>query len=165
MKLKINLFNLIIYFNLNYCCVEDMYKKILLPTDGSEYAEKEIDRALNVLADDGEIIIVSVAKKLRAAQFQSKKYIRELNETSLKESEKNVEEMDKKIPDNIKTTTKVAVGFPAEVINDIAEEEDVDLVVISSSGKSGIHKFFLGSVAEKVVSTVEKDVLLIHNTD
>jgi len=39
-------------------------KKILLPTDGSEYAEKEIDRALNVLADDGEIIIVSVAKKI-----------------------------------------------------------------------------------------------------
>ena len=33
-----------------------MYKKILLPTDGSAYADEEIERAIKLLADDGEII-------------------------------------------------------------------------------------------------------------
>ena len=42
-------------------------------------------------------------------------------------------------------------------------EEDVDLIVLAASGKSGIHKFILGSVAEKVLKTSEIDVLLLHN--
>ena len=41
-----------------------MYKKILLPTDGSGYAEQEVDRASKLIADDGEIIVLSVAGKL-----------------------------------------------------------------------------------------------------
>lgn len=140
-----------------------MYKKILLPTDGSDTANKEIERALKVLDKNGEIIVLSVAKKLKAHSFQSKKEINHLNETFLKEAETNVEEMKNKIDSNIKVSTKVVVGFPDECINNIANQEDVDLIIISSSGKGGVRKFFLGSVAEKVVFTAEKDVLLIHN--
>ena len=57
----------------------------------------------------------------------------------------------------------VKVGFPAETIKQVTEEEGVDLIVISSSGKSGIHKLVLGSVAEKVLKDSEIDVLLVHN--
>ena len=57
----------------------------------------------------------------------------------------------------------VEIGFPAETINKVAMEEDVDLIVLAASGKSGIHKFILGSVAEKVLKTSEIDVLLLHN--
>lgn len=38
-----------------------MYKKILLPTDGSEFAEQEICKVKNVLDPEGEVVIVSVA--------------------------------------------------------------------------------------------------------
>ena len=38
-----------------------MYKKILLPTDGSTYATQEVKRVTNLIDDDGEIIILSVA--------------------------------------------------------------------------------------------------------
>ena len=51
----------------------------------------------------------------------------------------------------------------SESIKKVAEEEDVDLIVISSSGRTGLHKLLIGSVAEKVVSIVDMDVLLIHN--
>ena len=44
-----------------------------------------------------------------------------------------------------------------------AVKEGVDLIVISASGKSGLHKFVIGSVAEKVLKDSEIDVLLIHN--
>ena len=54
-------------------------------------------------------------------------------------------------------------GFPAETINEIAEEENVDLIVISPSGKSGLKKLMLGSVAEKLVAITQKDVLIIKD--
>jgi nucleotide-binding universal stress UspA family protein len=57
----------------------------------------------------------------------------------------------------------VRTGFPAETINKVVEEEGVDLIVISASGKSGLQKFVIGSVAEKVLKTADIDVLLIHN--
>jgi nucleotide-binding universal stress UspA family protein len=57
----------------------------------------------------------------------------------------------------------VVTGFPAETINKVAEEEGADLIVISASGKSGIHRFVIGSVAEKVLKNSNIDVLLVHN--
>nr|WP_261795592.1 universal stress protein [Methanobrevibacter oralis] len=38
----------------------------------------------------------------------------------------------------------------------------MDLIIISASGKSGFHKLIIGSVAEKVLKTTQKDVLLVH---
>ncbi|MEE0942228.1 MAG: universal stress protein [Methanobrevibacter sp.] len=140
-----------------------MYKKILLPTDGSAYADEEIERAIKLLADDGEIIVLSVAGKLTSSAFQSRSNVKKINKGLRAEAEDSVNHMVKKFPDDVKVTPMVKVGFPAEVINDVAEKENVDLIIISASGKSGIHRFFIGSVAEKVLKTTEIDTLLIHN--
>ena len=135
-----------------------MYKKILLPTDGSTYADDEVERATKLLGDDGEIIILSVS-----SAFQSRSNVRKINKGLVKEAEDAVNKMIKKFPDDIKVTPLVEVGFPAETINEVAEREGVDLIIISASGKSGLHRFFIGSVAEKVLKTTEIDTLLIHN--
>lgn len=140
-----------------------MYKKILLPTDGSTYADQEVERVTKLIADDGEIIILSVAGKLTSSAFQSRKNVKKVNEGMKKEAEEAVENMASKFNDNLNVRKIVKTGFPAETINQIAEEENVDLIVISASGKSGIHKFIIGSVAEKVLKTAEIDVLLVHN--
>jgi len=140
-----------------------MYKKILLPTDGSGYAEQEVDRVTKLIADDGEIIILSVAGKLTSSVFQSRKNVKKVNEGLLKEAHEAVEKMVAKFDDNLKVTPIVKTGFPAETINEVAESEGVELIVISASGKSGIHRFIIGSVAEKVLKTAEIDVLLVHN--
>ena len=71
--------------------------------------------------------------------------------------------MRKLFDDNLNVKTIVKTGFPAETINEVAEEEGADLIVISASGKSGLHKFIIGSVAEKVLKTADIDVLLVHN--
>ena len=130
-----------------------MYKKILVPTDGSEAAEKEVEKVGDLLAEDGEIIILSVASELTPHQFQSKEDIDKLNQSFLDEA---------KFDPNLNVTTKVLVGFPAETIVKVAEEEDVGLIAISSSGKGRVTKFFIGSVAEKVIHSFKKDVLLVH---
>ena len=48
-------------------------------------------------------------------------------------------------------------------IIEVAEKEDVDLIIISASGKSGLHRFLIGGVAERVLKNSKKDVLLVHN--
>ena len=140
-----------------------MYKKILLPTDGSGYAEQEVDRVTKLIADDGEIIILSVAGKLTSSAFQRRKNIRKVNEVLKKEAETAVENMEKLFDSSLNVKTMVRVGFAAEVIIEVAKEENVDLIVISASGKGGLHRFILGSVAEEVLSKADGDVLLVHN--
>ncbi|WP_296848544.1 universal stress protein [uncultured Methanobrevibacter sp.] len=130
-----------------------MFEKILLPTDGSEFSELEVERAIKALADDGEIIILSVAHQLKATTpFQSKKDIESMNK-----------KLAKKFKQHVKVKKMVIPGLPSETIIRVAEEEDVDLIIIAASGKSGLHRFFIGSVAEKVLKNSERDVLLIHN--
>lgn len=141
-----------------------MYNKILLPTDGSGYAEEEVDRVTKLIAEDGEIIVLSVAGKLTSSAFQSRKKVKKVNERLKKEAEVAVESMAAKFDDSLNVKKLVRTGFPAETINEVADEEDVELIVISASGKSGIHKFIIGSVAEKVLKTSDIDVLLVHNS-
>ena len=119
--------------------------------------------SIQLLKDDGEIILVSVAKKLKQTTFQSQRHIDELNADFLKEAQENIDEMIKMFDDNINIKPIAVNGFPAETINEIAEEEDVDLIVISSSGKSGLKKLMLGSVAEKLVAITQKDILIIKS--
>ena len=142
-----------------------MYNKILLPTDGSGYAEQEVDRVTKLIADDGEIIVLSVAGKITSSAFQSRSKIKKVNERLLKEANAAVKSMEAKFDDSLNVKTMVRTGFPAETINQVVEEEGVELIVISASGKSGLHRFIIGSVAEKVLKTAEIDVLLIHNND
>lgn len=140
-----------------------MYKKILLPTDGSTYADQEVERVEKLIADDGEIIILSVAGRLTSSAFQSRKKVRKVNEKLKKDAQRFVDNMASKFDESYNVKKMVVTGFPAETIKQVAEEEDVDLIIISSSGKSGIHKFVIGSVAEKVLKDSEIDVLLVHN--
>ncbi|ADC46291.1 universal stress protein UspA2 [Methanobrevibacter ruminantium M1] len=140
-----------------------MYKKIILPTDGSEYSNREILRATKLLAEDGEVIILSVATELRKTAFQRSKDIDRANKESIQEAKEYVAAMKKGFDDSVNVRTKVVVGFPAEAINQVAEEEGADLIIIASSGKRGLHRFVIGSVAEKVLKDSEIDVLLVHD--
>ena len=53
-------------------------------------------------------------------------------------------------------------GSPAKAILEVANEENVDLIVMGSSGKSGFDRFIMGSVADKVVNSAKCAVLVVH---
>ena len=142
-----------------------MYQKILLPTDGSGYADEEIDRVTKLIADDGEIFVLSVAGKMTSSAFQSRSNVKKINKGMREEAKDYVDQMVKKFPEGYNVKGIVRAGFAAETIVKVAEENGVELIVISSSGKSGIHRFILGSVTEKVLKTADMDVLLVHNSD
>lgn len=141
-----------------------MFDKILLPTDGSEFSENEVKRATKLLSDDGEIVILSVASKIEAnTPFHNKKNVNRMNKEFKNEAQKNVDRMARKFDKSVNVRKLVIAGIPSETIVKVADNENVDLIIIAASGKSGLQKFFIGSVAERVLKSTEKDVLLIHN--
>lgn len=141
-----------------------MFDKILLPTDGSEFSENEVKRATKLLSGDGEIIILSVASKIEAnTPFHNKKNVSRMNKEFKNEAQKNVDRMARKFDKSVNVRKLVIAGIPSETIVKVADNENVDLIIIAASGKSGLQKFFIGSVAERVLKSTERDVLLIHN--
>ena len=137
---------------------EQLYKKILLPTDGSRYADKAASYG-------AEIIALSVVENTVPVNLSGKETIDEIN--ALLEEEtfanlKKVEDLRDEQGLDIKVTPKIAKGSPAKAILAVAEEEDVDLIVIGSSGKSGLDLLLLGSVADKVVRSAKCSVLVVH---
>ena len=140
-----------------------MYKKILVPTDGSEFAKKAQKHALFLSKVSGaEIIAVSVTENNFVNGLPLDDEIYQLNQILNERSEENLKEFDKLNEDDLKITHVIREGSPARVILEVAKEGDVDLIVMGSSGKSGFDRFIMGSVADKVVNSAKCAVLVVH---
>ena len=128
-----------------------MYKKILVPTDGSEFAKKAGKHALFLSKVSGaEIVAVSVTENNFVNGLPLDDEIYQLNQILKERSEENLKEFDELNDDDLKITHVIREGSPARVILEVAQEEDIDLIVMGSSGKSGFDRFIMGSVADKV---------------
>jgi len=81
----------------------------------------------------------------------------------LESSKKSLEELIKEYVSREITVVhpRVVLGSPAEQIVALAEEEDVDLIVIATHGRTGWQRLVLGSVAERVVRTASNCPVLI----
>ena len=140
-----------------------MYKRILVPTDGSEFAKKAESHALFVAKLTGaEIIALSVSENHFIDGISITEEVEQLNQILRDCCEKDLKEFGDMNKDGIKISSIIKEGSPANVILDVAIEEDVDLIVIGSSGKSGFDRFILGSVSDKVVNAAKCPVLVVH---
>ena len=140
-----------------------MYKKILVPTDGSEFAKKAEKHALFLSKVSGaEIVAVSVTENNFVNGLPLDDEIYQLNQILKERSEENLKEFDELNDDDLKITHVIREGSPARVILEVAQEEDIDLIVMGSSGKSGFDRFIMGSVADKVVNSAKCAVLVVH---
>lgn len=148
-----------------------MYKKILLPTDGSDYAKRAGEHAI-WLADQSQADIV-VLNVIETAYFQAlpeDELISVLDKGLREESKKAVKDFEKKLMDskckgtcreNVKTKSMIKEGHPVDLIIETIDKEGVDLVVMGTAGKHGLDRLLLGSVTEKVVRTAKCPVLVV----
>lgn len=151
-----------------------MYKKILLPTDGSKNSEKAIEHALRIAElEDSEIIILNVVDSVYLTGLPEEDLITKSELILEEESQKiinhvksiieNMEEEKGFKIDHVKLTPRSEEGNAADVILKLSEKEDVDLIVIASSGKHMLDRFLLGSVTEKTVRHSTVPILVIPN--
>ena len=140
-----------------------MYKKILVPTDGSEFAKRAQLQAIYLAKATGaEIIALSVSENHFKNGISLNDEVEQLNELLKDRCEEDLKEFEEMNEDGVKISSIIREGSPANVILDVAVEEDIDLIVIGSSGKSGFDRFILGSVSDKVVNAAKCPVLVVH---
>jgi len=140
-----------------------MYKKILVPTDGSEFAKKAQQHAMFLAKVSGaELVAVSVTENNFVNGLTLDDEVYQLNQILKERSEENLKEFDELNKDDLKITHVIREGSPAKVILDVVNDEDIDLIVMGSSGKSGFDRFIMGSVADKVVNSAKCAVLVVH---
>ena len=146
--------------------VEKLYNKILIPTDGSKYSEKALLHALSIAqVSNAEIIALSVMENDFTSSISSIDVINEVNNLLREESNKNLQKL-LNFRDahgyDVNINIKIAEGSPVKSIMKTVEDENIDLVVMGSSGKTGFNKMILGSVADKVADNVPCSVLIIR---
>ncbi len=142
-----------------------MYKKILIPLDGSDLAEKALLHASGLAGRMGlEVVILHVA---RAGSTESMPLHRAYVEHAIEMVRVRSAEVQKKsglrsASEAITVRGEVFTGYPADEILRYAGEHDIDLIVMATHGWSGIKRWLLGSVADKVLRASRVPVWLVR---
>jgi len=138
-----------------------MYEKILVPLDGSKLAEVVLPYAEELAARLGsEITLLSVSESRRSEQYHERiTYIQKMEAPTKHGMQKYLEKHGEK---TVKVDSKVLVGRHAHEIVKYADKEDTSLIVMATHGRSGIGRWTLGSVANKVVRATKRPIVLIR---
>jgi nucleotide-binding universal stress UspA family protein len=136
--------------------------KLLVAHDGSEQADKALDRAVNLaLLAKGSVVVLSVVPDLCMMEIgddDCKKMYKIMTEESEKRLNALKDDLSKK---GIQMESEVKFGNAAETILKTCNDRKIDIVVIGSHGRHGAKKFLLGSVSSKVVDHAPCDVLVV----
>ena len=149
-----------------------MYKKILVPLDGSKLAEcalpyvEELAKGCNT----EEVILVSVTERVqgyRAFEDPSQPLGQQLVPEAFGKKEKQAQRYldriaEKMAAKGINVSTEVLLWKPAEAIVGYAKQFGCDLIVMASHGRSGPSRWAHGSVADKVLKGSCIPVLVIR---
>ena len=141
-----------------------MYRKILIPTDGSGPSRVALEEALLLAAEQkAEVHVIHVFEPLRDMLYQGMakppRFLREEEEHALE----HAQERARAYGVSITTAAVDAAGRrPEEVIVSEAIAAGCDLIAIGTHGRRGMERMFLGSVAEGVARSASVPVLLIR---
>jgi nucleotide-binding universal stress UspA family protein len=142
-----------------------MYKKILVPLDGSPLAEAVLPHADALAKSEGaEIVLkrvaVTPARYIFAHNPAEGNNIIHIIE---KETEDYMKAEVAKLQDEgVKVTGITREGAASEMILEAAEDTHADMIAMATHGYSGVQRWLMGSVADRVVRYSHIPVMLIH---
>ena len=125
----------------------------MVPTDGSEFAARSEDIAIEIAKKFNSTLVVvhviddKLIYPFEVLEDEGKSILKKVREKAEKE-ELTIEEV-------------LLVGSPTHDMEKIVKKTESDLVVIGTHGKTGLEKLILGSVAESALKTVKVPVLLV----
>jgi len=143
----------------------ESFDRVLIPTDGSEDATYAVQNGLSLakLINAKEVIALYVKDMAILYGTPEDNEILFIN-TTLQEEGKNVlnavKEEGKKI--GVEVESLIVEGHPANEILTVAEERDIDIIVLGTLGRTGISRMLMGSVAEKVTRHAPCPVFVVR---
>jgi nucleotide-binding universal stress UspA family protein len=149
-----------------------MYKKILVPLDGSKLAECALPHVEELAkgCDTEEVILVSVTERVKGyraledpSQPLGQQFVPEAFGKKEKQAQKYLDRIAKAMAaKGINVSTEVLLWKPDEAIVGYAKQSRCDLIVMASHGRSGPSRWAHGSVADKVLRASGIPVLMIR---
>ena len=127
-------------------------KEIIVPLDGSGEAETVLPYLRDLAPRfDSQVHVlgVGIGRKTRRVNRLLEDYINRIT--------------DGLRSDNIKAEPVIRYGIAADKILDFTLEKEIDLIIMATHGRSGITRWWMGSVAEKVISEATAPVLLVRS--
>ena len=142
-----------------------MYKRILIPLDGSRLAEGILPFILQIAAPlDLEVVLVRVMQSVWTPPIEgTARFVANVPATTAREHLAPVA-ADLRHR-GLKVTTDVRYGSPVTEILAAARETGADLIAMATHGRSGLSRLVSGSVAEAVLRQAEIPVLLMRLTE
>lgn len=142
-------------------------KKILAPTDFSELSKLGLRYAFELARDTGAELIVYHAIDFGDEWAEPKREIAAYPDI-LEHSRKKLDSfLMANFADHmnlVEVRTSVEIGTPTKSIDEKATSDEVDMIVMSTHGRTGLEHIILGSVTEKVVARAPCPVLVVPRT-
>ncbi|GHC43762.1 universal stress protein [Alcaligenes pakistanensis] len=146
-----------------------MFKKILIPTDGSELSAQAANKGVTFARQIGaEVLALHVTQPFAATvgfDGMAAAYAitdEDYDKTAKEQSQKYLQQiLDRAETAGVKATGKSVSNFNvADGVVQVAEQEGCDLIFIGSHGRSGLSRLLLGSVTIKVLNMAKNTVLV-----
>lgn len=145
------------------------YRSILLPVDFSKASTKALWTASEIARKYGSkltLLHVTEAPEFTGYLEGDDLNDDELSSSQIEEAEETLADFLSKAPLNgIEVYTRVIFGRPGRKIVEFAHNEDIDLIIIPSHGKSGFEKLLMGSNVNKVVHRADCPVLVLKKKE
>ncbi|WP_181692827.1 universal stress protein [Natronomonas sp. LN261] len=147
-----------------------MYERILIPTDGSDVAEVAIEQAIDLAAKyDAELHALYVVDTDAVAYGLGTEQVDRLQQghfdemTELKDEANAATDVVHELAEEhgVEVIEHHAGGQPHKMIANYAEDNDIDLIVMGSHGRSGVRRALLGSVTERTLRSTHTPVLVV----
>jgi nucleotide-binding universal stress UspA family protein len=145
----------------------EFYRNIVLATDGSENTQRAISYGIELAKLSGATVhalyVVDTPSIISEDWTAGKETIYEIIRA---DGEKVVSKV-KKIGEasGVEVREVILDGYPSNEIIDFAENNNIDLIVMGTLGKTGLEKFLMGSVAEKVVRGSKVPVMVVRGEE
>ena len=142
-----------------------MYKKILVPLDGSELSEAVLNHVIIIATSCQvpEVVLIRVREPLdnSVRVTLDAEIAKELDQAYNDEAASYLKSIAKTLEKKgIGVKVEVLEGNPAEKIIKYSKDNEIDLIVMSTHGRSGFSRIVFGSVADKVLRQTEVPLLL-----
>ena len=146
------------------------FNKILCPVDFSEISRDSLKKAVGLAKQYGARLIVAHVVSgapwlappmptMSASLVQFQDEIRESAQEALRELVSDL------VPEQLENEVILETGDPSSVITKIADENEVDLIVMASREDTAFGRFLFGSVAEKVLRSAGCPILVLKEKD
>lgn len=142
------------------------FQKILVPLDGSEFAEAALGPALSIARPmEAELVLFRVAQPIPRTQALADMpdVFADVVAAAYREAEFYLQELQRRLAyPRLSIEHRAGEDGVARQILDFSAQEGVDLVVMTSHGRTGVRRWMYGSVAEKILHSCPCSTLIIR---